>query len=797
MLRNVFSSHCIILAFIMVVSLASAGVAAEGDAGSPVRSKDAAVGDCEACHGKKVLSDAHMSTKGLTIKECGSCHGDALTELKNSMPSDHAHQLSNVSCADCHGEADPPKPVETAVCLKCHDIEEIAKRTTGGEHDPNPHNSPHYGTTGLDCELCHHQHAKSEDFCAQCHTFDFVVPSPVIPFVYKGPKAAAAAAPAGAPAEAAAAPAVTKQDCSTCHAAPKFKENFSKTAHGALGCGVCHQNITDFAAHMKGEQKPGKVSCATCHKDVATEYAGSYHDAKAKMSCESCHTDIHPAEPGKDEGKTALINKCTTCHGKDPDFVSNGHAASVLKGNEDSATCADCHGVHNTPVFEDTPQDVALAREFYTDKCISCHGDAGVAERNNLSIETVEEFKDTYHGKVLFLGYSERVAGCSDCHTAHNILPSEDPGSPVNQANLIETCGKCHENFHPRFVSFIAHPNENDPEHYTALYVTRIFMIWLLFGVFLFFWVHAILWWRKAYWEKSKLRKLGIKESTDLPECDASQYVRRFTVLDRIMHIVLILSFFGVVISGFPLKYHETAWAGVIMNMLGGAENAGLVHRVSATAMWILFLYTSWRSLVFLFPRKQGVKGWVKRLFGPDSLFPNLKDFQDIWGMFKWFFNKGEMPKFERWTYWEKFDFMAVFWGMFVIGLSGLILWFPEKSSYIFPGWIINVATIAHSEEAFLAAVFIFTAHFFHNHFVPNKFPLEMNIFTGRYTLEALKKERPMEYERIMAEGRLDEFKCDGPGIFTQLFSSFFGLFSMVLGIVLTVLIFWAVFFYR
>ena len=71
-----------------------------------------------------------------------------------------------------------------------------------------------------------------------------------------------------------------------------------------------------------------------------------------------------------------------------------------------------------------------------------------------------------------------------------------------------------------------------------------------------------------------------------------------------------------------------------------------------------------------------------------------------------------------------------------------------------------------------------------------------MNIFTGSYTLEALKRERPMEYERILAEGRLEEMRCDGPGIFTQLFASFFGLFSLVLGLVLTVLIFWAVFNY-
>jgi hypothetical protein len=164
--------------------------------------------------------------------------------------------------------------------------------------------------------------------------------------------------------------------------------------------------------------------------------------------------------------------------------------------------------------------------------------------------------------------------------------------------------------------------------------------------------------------------------------------------------------------------------------------------------------------------------------------------------MFRWFFNRGQMPRFDRWTYWEKFDFLAVFWGMFAIGLSGLMLWFPEVSSYIFPGWVINMATVVHSEEAFLAAIFIFTVHFFNNHFVPDKFPLEPNIFTGRYPLSALRRERPLEYERLVALGRLEELKREGPGILTQLLASLIGLTSLLLGLFLTGLILWASWFY-
>ena len=87
---------------------------------------------------------------------------------------------------------------------------------------------------------------------------------------------------------------------------------------------------------------------------------------------------------------------------------------------------------------------------------------------------------------------------------------------------------------------------------------------------------------------------------------------------------------------------------------------------------------------------------------------------------------------FDRWTYWEKFDYWAPFWGVTIIGGSGLMLWFPDVTASILPGWVFNVATIAHGEEAVLAAVFLFTVHFFNNHFRPDKFPLDIVMFTGR-----------------------------------------------------------------
>jgi len=142
-------------------------------------------------------------------------------------------------------------------------------------------------------------------------------------------------------------------------------------------------------------------------------------------------------------------------------------------------------------------------------------------------------------------------------------------------------------------------------------------------------------------------------------------------------------------------------------------------------------------------------------IFGKNSLMFNGQDVKDFWGTIKWFLNRGPRPEYGRWTYWEKFDYFAVFWGVAIIGSTGLCLWFPEIFTRVLPGWSINVATIVHSDEALLATGFIFTIHFFNTHFRPEKFPMDTVIFTGRVPLEELKQDRPREYQELMKSGNI------------------------------------------
>jgi len=166
--------HIFLCLFTMVIALVMLLSPSWGTAATQ-RLERAAPGDCAACHGsQKVLSAAHVKTKGMDLAACRKCHVGETASLMGKMPLGHTHLLQGVGCAKCHGNAKTRKAVETARCLSCHvSGEKVAERTAKTKE--NPHDSPHYGTT-LDCNLCHRQHAKSKNYCTQCHTFKVVVP---------------------------------------------------------------------------------------------------------------------------------------------------------------------------------------------------------------------------------------------------------------------------------------------------------------------------------------------------------------------------------------------------------------------------------------------------------------------------------------------------------------------------------------------------------------------------------------------------------------------------------------------
>jgi cytochrome b subunit of formate dehydrogenase len=263
------------------------------------------------------------------------------------------------------------------------------------------------------------------------------------------------------------------------------------------------------------------------------------------------------------------------------------------------------------------------------------------------------------------------------------------------------------------------------------------------------------------------------------------RYYRRFGMTERVMHALLMLTFIGCAITGVPLLFADHDWAGTAVGLMGGFQGAALIHRICAAIMTVVFV----GHVLRVFLRAFLAEDWLSYFWGPNSLVPNLKDGQDIVGMFKWFFGKGPLPQFDRYTYWEKFDYWAVFWGMFIIGGSGFMLWFPTFFSEFLPGWVLNVATIVHGEEALLAVGFIFTIHFFNGHLRPEKFPMDLVIFTGRLPEHELIDERPLEYERLVRQKGLKAIEAPTPTPQAVMFSRLLGTVGLVLGIITILMI--------
>jgi cytochrome b subunit of formate dehydrogenase/nitrate/TMAO reductase-like tetraheme cytochrome c subunit len=637
---------------------------------------------------------------------------------------------------------------------------------------------------------------------------------------------------------------LTNDDCLGCHgdpsAAPVYVDaaKFQASVHASLNCNDCHLLIADVP-----HENVGKVDCAGCHADQVAQYATSVHGkARAKgdtvaATCVDCHGkhDILPkSDPKSKTNRFHVPQTCASCHENvkmtkshpvpPPQVIQKYfegvHGKGTLeKGLNVSAICSDCHGAHavlpksdpnSTISHMNVPKTCGKCHEGILGQfvqsahgqlweknntkgpvCISCHESHGirrvetpdfrlgvVTECSNCHAHEAPTYRDSFHGQSTELGFSAS-AKCSDCHTPHLNLPKSDPRSSVNPKNLVATCRKCHPNAGANYATFQPHADPHDkaksPQVY---YVYNYMMKWLLFGVFIFFGIHTLLWLQ---------RSIVALARGEFPKAESpsGRWILRFQKKHRLTHIAIVVSFLALAATGLPLMYSHHPWGRALARAFGGVGVSTNVHRVFAVVTFGYALFHLGFLLRAFFIKKDRSIFW-----GPNSMVPRVRDVVDLKNMVKWFLYIGKRPRFDRFTYWEKFDYFAVFWGVPVIGLSGLMLWIPSVVTRILPGWMLNVAMLIHGDEALLAIGFIFTFHFFHTHLRPEAFPLDPVMFTGVMPIERFKDERPDEYERLAAAGRLEEILVGPPTEEQLTFTRWFGFIALAIGVVLIIAIY-------
>jgi cytochrome b subunit of formate dehydrogenase len=278
-----------------------------------------------------------------------------------------------------------------------------------------------------------------------------------------------------------------------------------------------------------------------------------------------------------------------------------------------------------------------------------------------------------------------------------------------------------------------------------------------------------------------ELEQLEEAATTRKPEPE--RYFVRFTLAQRYLHGVLFTTFLGLAATGLPIRFSESAWARMMAKTVGGFGAILFFHKLCALVLTIAFLIHVKDVITRALARHEKGIFW-----GPTSMVANWKDVKDLIAHMRWFVGLGPRPRFERYAYWEKFDYWAVFWGMVVIGLSGYAMWFAPFFAKFLPGWALNAALIIHSEEGLLAILFIFMIHFVNTHLRPDSFPMDMVIFTGVESEEEFKKKRPDEYERVAKSGKLETRLGNAPASWLINFARVVGFTAIAIGLTLLVL---------
>ena len=576
-------------------------------------------------------------------------------------------------------------------------------------------------------------------------------------------------------------------------------DKFKSSMHGSLfQCTDCHKDIKEFPH----DPMPAKVSCATCHADEQKQYENSLHgkafkagdtraatcvdchgsphellaagDPKSKVNhanipktCSACHsqklvmeasglsnqpafsyqesvhgravaagndkaavcTDCHgaheilsPGDPRSPVFKFNIPQTCAKCHNNvKTEFMGSVHGQAISRGNWQAPVCTDCHGIHLIKAHIDPTSSVA-AQQLARTTCGRCHEGVRLTQEFGIAGRRSTTYLASYHG-LASEGGSNVAANCASCHGVHNILASSNPKSTINPANLTKTCGQCHPGATENFTKGKIHidaPLSADTGSKAVRWIRRFYlsMIAVTIGAML---LHNFLVWRK----KAILARSAHRHT-----------VVRMEKGQRYQHLVLLISFVVLVITGFALKYPES-WLAQALPMR--EELRGVIHRVAGT----LLIGVSLFHLGYIACTRGGRKLWADMMPTPRDAFEALDTLKYYLGISE------QRPVYGRFHYGEKIEYLALVWGVFVMGVTGLALWFKMLVSHFAPRWILDIATAVHFYEAILATLAILVWHFYAVILDPDVYPMNWSWYDGKVPIDRYVEEHGADTETI------------------------------------------------
>lgn len=540
-----------------------------------------------------------------------------------------------------------------------------------------------------------------------------------------------------------------EQGCESCHSSLNI--GFRRRHRNRHGYGYPAYHKVDVMTDTGSDDAKTKLArnkmCLSCHSDNPTVTRGgmvkkgfikgyemSAH-AKAlargngvSASCVDCHDrrGIHGAfDPKSGINRANISETCGKCHEKEArEYLRSTHGEALANGSMDAPVCTTCHGEHEI-LKTSNPRSPVAPRNVSEQTCGSCHNSPELSEKYGIPSDSLKTFMESYHGLAL-QGGSANTANCASCHNAHDIRPSSDPSSSVNKKNLPRTCGKCHPGANDRFAVGKMHVAAS-PKKSPALWWIGLIYIVLIAGVIGGMLCHNILDFSKKWRRHINLRELH------------GFYVR-MTGFERLQHLMMMVSFIILAITGFMLAYPDAWWVVIIRNLSSYAfVLRGILHRIAAVVMVTACVI----HLIYVLFTARGRQFLI-------DMIPNRKDVSDVVNWFRYGFGVvKEKPKFGRFSYIEKSEYWALVWGSVIMTLTGIMMWMNDTFIDLFTKLGLDIARTIHFYEAWLAVLAIIVWHLYFVIFNPDIYPMNPSWLTGTMPEDALKEEHPLEYEKL------------------------------------------------